>query len=301
MKKVVTHSDRFHADDLFAVTVLDLVFDGDIEVIRSRDKDVIDSGDFVVDVGTIYDPEKGRFDHHQELTDSGVRENGIPYAAFGLIWKSFGEKLCSSKEVADYIDERLVMPIDAGDNGVSTFELTDYGISPYLIVDYLYSTQPTWKEDKSYDEAFMESKEMAKKILTREIERAEAFFEAKDDIIKYYDSLDDKEIVVFDEDFKYEDEDILAILAKHEEPKFIVKKTANDGNWKAKALRQGNDRKNTFKSRKDLPEAWGGLTGEELQKVSGIEDAVFCHRKLFMCVAGSKESAVKMAQIALES
>jgi len=50
-----------------------------------------------------------------------------------------------------------------------------------------------------------------------------------------------------------------------------------------------------------LPSAWAGLRDAELQKVSGVEDAVFCHRALFTAVARSKEGAIKLAQIALQS
>ena len=34
------------------------------------------------------------------------------------MWKTYGEKLCDSKEVADKIDHKIVQPIDALDNGV---------------------------------------------------------------------------------------------------------------------------------------------------------------------------------------
>ena len=66
MKKLVTHNANFHADDIFATATLDLVFKSDIEVIRSRDPNIIESGDIVYDVGQIYDPERNRFDHHQK-------------------------------------------------------------------------------------------------------------------------------------------------------------------------------------------------------------------------------------------
>lgn len=301
MKKVVTHNGRFHADDLFAIATLSLVFDGDIEIIRTRDEAEINSGDIVVDVGDQYDVSKGRFDHHQKLDpEFGVRSNGIPYAAFGLVWKHFGKELCSSDEVWQMVEEKIVQPLDAGDNGVSTFQLTDYGVSPYLMHDFLYSLQPLWNEEGGYDEAFMDALEIAKKVISREIERAKAFVIAKKDILNIYESSDDKNIILIDEKYPYEDEDVLSVLAQFEEPKFIVLKTKNNDTWKVKALRKGNDRGNTFQSRIDLPKEWGGLREWELQKISGISDAEFCHRKLFMCVAKTKESALKMAQIALD-
>ena len=42
------------------------------------------------------------------------------------------------------------------------------------------------------------------------------------------------------------------------------------------------------------------LYGDEtLQKVTGVEDAVFCHKGLFLAVAKSKEGAIKLAELAL--
>ena len=58
---------------------------------------------------------------------------------------------------------------------------------------------------------------------------------------------------------------------------------------------------NSFENRKNLPQAWAGLKDEELQKISGVSDATFCHRGLFLAGAKSKEGAIKLAQIALES
>lgn len=38
-----------------------------IEVIRSRDPKVLDPLPILVDVGSVYDPSKGRYDHHQKV------------------------------------------------------------------------------------------------------------------------------------------------------------------------------------------------------------------------------------------
>ena len=51
-----------------------------------------------------------------------------------------------------------------------------------------------------------------------------------------------------------------------------------------------------FPSRKPFPKEWAGLSDEELQKVSGVNDAVFCHRGVFLCVAKSLEGAIELAK-----
>ena len=76
------------------------------EVIRTRDESIITQADIVFDVGNIYDPEHGRFDHHQ-TEGAGTRENGVPYASFGLVWKKYGTQICGSQEIADSIDKKI--------------------------------------------------------------------------------------------------------------------------------------------------------------------------------------------------
>lgn len=51
---------------------------------------------------------------------------------------------------------------------------------------------------------------------------------------------------------------------------------------------------------KPLPQEWPGNRDEELAKVTGAEDAVFCHTGRFIAVAKSLEGIKKMAQLAAE-
>ena len=55
----------------------------------------------------------------------------------------------------------------------------------------------------------------------------------------------------------------------------------------------------TFNNRKNFPQDWAGLRDEELQKVTQVSDAIFCHRGLFLAVAKSKEGAIALAEKAL--
>ena len=54
-----------------------------------------------------------------------------------------------------------------------------------------------------------------------------------------------------------------------------------------------------FENRKDLPRVWGGLRGVEFAEVSGVFDADFCHKGLFLAAAKSKEGAVELAKKAI--
>jgi len=171
-KKIVTHNAGFHVDDIFGVaTLLLLLGEENCEVVRSRVPDVIESGDYVLDVGTVYDPTKNRFDHHQD-GGAGERSNGIPYASFGLIWKKFGEKLSGSEAVANAIDELLVQPVDGFDNGLDIVKQGVPGLQPYLLQNVVWAFEPAWEEKgRTHDEGFSEMVIFAKRILEREIIR----------------------------------------------------------------------------------------------------------------------------------
>ncbi|MFA7193514.1 MAG: MYG1 family protein [Candidatus Paceibacterota bacterium] len=295
--KIVTHDSRFHADDIFSVAVLDIVFKGKIKVTRTRDEKLINEADIVLDIGGVYDAEKNRFDHHQK-EGAGIRENGIPYASFGLIWKHFGSRICNEK-VCKHIEEKIVQPIDAGDNGLTTFSVNqDFGVFPYIVPNMLYSLMPSWKEKFTFDEGFFEAVEMVKKILQREIVRAEHSFESEEIILRDYEKSEDKRIVVLDKRYSFSDEDISRALFSKPEVLYFLKYREEHDQWSVKAMRIKPD---DFPSRKPFPKEWAGLSDLELQKVSGVGDAVFCHRGIFLAIAKSLEGAISLARKSLEN
>jgi uncharacterized UPF0160 family protein len=57
-------------------------------------------------------------------------------------------------------------------------------------------------------------------------------------------------------------------------------------------------RKDDREDKKKLPEDWGGKRDEELQAVTGVKDAIFCHTGRFIAVAKSFEGIMEMARIA---
>lgn len=292
LKKIVTHSGNFHADEVFACAALALMFHGAIEIVRSRDPKIWEQGDIVVDIGGRYRENEYRFDHHQE-GGAGVRENGIPYASFGLVWKRYGETLAGSPNATRAIDEHLVQPIDAGDNGVETY--TKHGeVSPYLVSDVIAAFRGVWNETRTADEGFSEALAVAKKILEREIIFMRAEEEGTARVEEAYARAEDKRIIVLDDHYPW-----YRVLCSHSEPFYVVKPDRdNGGKWKIEAVR---DDTHSFKNRKDLPLAWAGKKDEEFARISGVSDAIFCHNKRFVAVAGSKEGAIALAKRAVES
>lgn len=287
--KLITHNDRFHADDVCVMATLRILFGEQIiEVIRTRDETLIQSADIVFDVGNIYDPELNRFDHHQ-AEGAGQRENKIPYASFGLVWKKFGAKICGSQEVADMIDKKIVQVIDASDNGYSLYEYTSPDIKEYVIDTICGAFGATWKEEDNYDEAFFEIVDIVEKILRREIKIAQDKHEVVPLIEKVYTQTQDKRIIVLEEYYPWSD-----VLSKYEEVLFVISPSKDKTQWRVNALQQKR-----FVNKKDFPLVWAGLRDTEFERVSGVTGALFCHRKLFLVVAQTRESAILLAQKAL--
>ncbi len=293
--KLITHNGSFHADDIFACATLQISLEKkgeSFEIIRTRDPEIIKNGDYIFDVGGIYDPETNRFDHHQ-VGGVGKHNNGIEYASIGLVWKKYGEEICGSKEIASLINEKIVAPVDAVDNGIDIFTLK-YKTRPYTIQNFLYSFYPRWKDQNEENllAGFLECVNLAKGILSREITFAKDLIEARVAVLGCYKKMEDKRIVLLDENYPATE-----VLQDFPEPLFVVYPRASDDFWGVKTVRQDFQ---SFKNRKDLPSSWAGLRDEELQAITGVSDAVFCHRALFLCVAKSKEGAIKLARIALE-
>lgn len=294
---VVTHNGGYHADDVFACATLSLYFESTnqaFEIIRSRDADIIANADYVVDVGGEHTAESNRFDHHQP-GGAGERDGGIPYAAFGLVWRHFGARLTEDQEITDRIDQKLVQPIDAVDNGIDITKNLHENIHPYTIHAVLGTFAPNWEEDFDINNAFRQAVMFAKDIITREIAIVGANYRADQIIQNYYEQSEDKTIIVIS-DHAFERSLLVANMTEHPEPLLIVY-PHRSGDWHVATCRDSMD---SFQSRISLPAEWGGLQGEELQEVSGVPDAAFCHQKLFLCGATTKDAALELAKLAKE-
>jgi uncharacterized UPF0160 family protein len=171
-----THDGRFHADEIFALAVLNLFY-SDLEIIRSRDENVYKNTDIIVDVGYVYDPDNLIFDHHQR-SFSLKRESGILYASFGLVWKQYGELLCGSSKISEYIDSVVVQAIDADDNGIDIYETKIDGIGLHTLSDIIESFVPRHvDDDDKVQKGFDRALNVATFYMKRQIKLAKELFE----------------------------------------------------------------------------------------------------------------------------
>lgn len=286
MQKVVTHNGSFHADDVFAVATLQIHFGVEnVEVVRTRDEAIIASGDIVLDVGGVYDAEKLRFDHHQN--GAPVRENGIPYAAFGLIWKHYGEQVAGSVEAAADIERRYVLPIDANDVGISLFDLNEKNVGPITLQDIISLWRPVWGQVGDIDAGFSEACDLARGIISKAILHAKGDLDQKKYVESIYESAEDKKVLVFDKPVS------TFHLIDYPEVVLAVYPSEEEDRWSAAMVRKTHD---SFEPRAKFPESWTGLRHEELAEASGISDALFCHKVGYLFVARSKEGVLEAVQ-----
>lgn len=287
---IVTHNGSFHADDVFAVALLKRMHP-EASVIRTRDEEEIASADFVVDVGGVFDPQANRFDHHQP-EGAGVRENGIPYASVGLVWQIYGAQIAGSEEVAALIDEYAIQEIDAYDSGVAPFETTIPGMYPKNVGTFVQSFNAPWNvEDPDHDALFEEVVAVASVLFERILVHASAKYEGEKLVREAYENADDATVLVLDRKLPYH-----SVLASKPETKFVIHPDPLlAGRWRAYALAG----EKAFEYRIRFPKAWAGLHDTELQTVSGVQDAVFCHRACFLVVADSFEGITQLVQLAL--
>ena len=287
MQKVVTHSGSFDPDDVLAVALVQLyVGPENVEIVRSREKSVLESGDWVLDVGGVYDVTTNRFDHHQNGVPA--RDNGVPYSAFGLVWREYGEAVCGSAAVAEQIERQLVQPIDAADNHVTVCHAGQADLTPFEFFDVIDAFKPVWGSDEQYDSQFTVAVELARTLLTRLIAHRKADVALHDHIRSKYNAAEQKAVLQFERPVPRH------ALVPYEDVQVVVSPTpATDvDRWTAAVVPM---QQRGFQNRVTFPASWAGLEHDELAAISGIADAVFCHKERYIFVAESKEAALRAA------
>lgn len=295
-KVLVTHNGTFHADDVFAYAVLKMVFPNH-ELIRSRNSEIWEKGDIVFDVGG------GKYDHHN--VDKVYRDNNIPYASFGLIWKAYGKQYLSTwlkdnelEEAHKKIDTEFIQAIDALDNGENLIQDSPIKVNTVSDIIYSFNNQVNAlylapeKIEEYQDNYFAQASYFAGKMLENEVLGVLSNLRGKEKVKKAFEQRENKALVVLDESHPWEDS--LWELDTEKEVLYVVYPKP-DGYY-IQVMRKN---KTTFDARKDLPVEWAGKRGNELGEIVGINDAIFCHSALFLAGAKSKESILKMAEIAL--
>lgn len=276
MTTVATHSGPFHADDVMAWALIQTFHDAEASIIRTRDAARIDAADLVIDVGAIYDPERGRFDHHQAAYDG-------PLSSAGMILAWLVSTQAISESLGDHLRRQALDYLDAVDTG---------RVAPTLGVPcfpkIVEAMNQTADAVGGFDVAFEHAAGIARLWVAG--------------MVAEHDKLAASRAVVW----PLMDAAAEAGSNVLELPEYISWKAAyferggsahpteyccfpgTDGSYRIVAI---PPKFGDFGQKRPLPIEWAGLTDEALAEVVGVPSARFCHKNQFIAVFGSREDA----------
>lgn len=314
-----THDGLFHADEVFATAMFSLMAE-DINVVRGGDADVPQEGGWI-----IYDIGGGELDHH---TPENKEANGthpgtdIPYAAFGLVWKKYYEEVLETldcppryfSQVYRRLETSLILGIDAADNGYDPAaglletmpnitadqkkQIIYTAKTAMSVSQVIKDFNPPWNSSMDYFNAFMDAVSFAKDILLNRIDSIISSLDARDYVLQCI-AYSANHIMIMDEFAPWEG----VIYSQSDfDPKardiWYVISPALRGGWNIQCVLENSDDRTSY--RKPLPKSWYGLRSQELQQVSGISDAIFCHVSGFVAGCKSQSGVLQMAAEAMK-
>lgn len=287
--KCITHSGTFHCDEVFSTVLFSKILP-EVIVCRTPEVEQVRDNQYVYDIGG------GELDHHQ-FGGNGERENGVKYSSCGLVWRKFGKDVIKKytdekiEEVWKKLDKDLVQYIDAGDNGqIPTIDL-DYKL--VQLAGIISAFNPNWDEEVDPDDKFIEAVKFANVVFENSIKSTISKLKAKEEVELAINNSKDG-IMVLNKYLPWKE---ILLESDNEKAKLInfAVFPSNRGGYNVYTVPV---QVGSFESRKLLPEEWAGLRDEKLQKVTNVKTASFCHNKRFICVAGTKEDALKLAKMA---
>lgn len=265
--KGFTHAGQFHSDDVFSTAFLRIL---NPAITVERGFEVPEDFD-----GIVYDIGRGRFDHHQ--LEKEVRENGCPYAAFGLLFREFGPDFIGEEE-AKRFDEDFIQPLDESDNtGCSN-----------VLAKIIGEWNPSWDSDESTDDCFWKAVDMAETILKNHFASIAGIQRGKI-LVQEAMAASDGEVLILTTFAPWKSEVIGSSY------QFVVY-PSNRGGYSIQGVAVSREDKTLVC---DFPKEWWGAEPEQLQEMSGIPTLRFCHPSGFLAAAETQEDAIKAARYAL--
>lgn len=262
-----THAGIFHADDIFSSALLKLVFP---RINIQRGYSVPENFD-----GIVFDIGYGEFDHHQNNKE--IREDGTPYASFGLLWRKYGKEILNGNHQKEF-DNYFIKQLDRHDNegtGDSLCKVIKSFNSPWDSDDRISN------ELYGFENAVL----FAESILKREFEHMLLLDEAEflvNQALKTKSCNIIKGVLILPKycpwiDFVIDSDIVFGIYPSKR----------NGYNIQGVPLEKGNP-----KLKKYLPEEW------LKNKPSGLE---FIHNGLFLASASTLQDAIWLAKLAMET
>ncbi|KAG4304124.1 hypothetical protein PORY_002488 [Pneumocystis oryctolagi] len=319
VKIIGTHSGTFHADDCLAVYMLRLLPEfKNSKIIRSRNPEVLETCDIIVDVYGKYDGIK-YFDHHQKHFNETFSKNfKTKLSSSGLIFKHFGKRIISHRLELDlnhpYVDilyvklyESFLEAIDANDNGINAYpsDIKPLFKTQLELSSLIANFNPWWNQpvnDNILFDRFLKASEFIGAIFLDQLDYyGKAWIVAQEFVLdsfkKRFEYDSEGRIVVFDFFLPWKSH-LFQIENEFDANGQVFYVIYTDGkDWRVHAVPITPE---SFISRKSLPENWRGLRDKELSLECDIDDCIFVHASGFIGGNKTKEGALQMARKALD-
>lgn len=331
-----THNGHFHADEALAVYMLRLLPTyQSASLVRTRDPALLAQCHTVVDVGGEYDAARNLYDHHQRTFTTTFPGRNTKLSSAGLVYMHFGKAIIAQRlgvsedneavgVIYEKIYEDFIEALDAHDNGISAYDpkalaaagiekrFSDGGFNLGAMVGRL---NPDWNDPRPADPAEWQAIEDGKFVKASN-KIGEEFASSLDYLCKSW--LPAREIVrtAFAKRLEYDAEGRILVFSGLSVPwkdhlyrleaetpgaqkvQYVLypESPAPDAKWRIQCVPVSKD---SFESRKPLPEAWRGFRDEKLDEITGIPGGVFVHAAGF--IGGNKtfNGAIAMTQKAL--
>lgn len=278
LRSVGTHDGTFHADEVTACALL-LLFNlvDSNKIVRTRNIALLETCEYVCDVGGVYNPSEKLFDHHQAEYQGGL-------SSAGMVLLYLHDTKHIDKHEYDFFNNSLITGVDAHDNGK---ELQLPGVCTYSHVVSNFTPIPYDAEPGVQDAAFFEALNFAQKHLIRLWQRYQ-YMQSCRQIVAEAMTSSNGEFLVFDRSIPWL-EIFFELDGAHHPALFVIMPSGK--HWKLRGIPPTINEK--MKVRSPLPQQWAGLAEEELKRISGIPGAIFCHKGRFISVWETREDAIK--------
>lgn len=323
VKRVGTHNGTFHCDEALGCYMIRRTAKyAGAEIVRTRDPQVLDTLDAVLDVGGVYDPSRDRFDHHQRGFDQVFGHGFVTkLSSAGLVYKHYGLEIIAKELGLDAghpdvervylaVYKSFVEAIDAIDNGINQYDTDQppkYVNSTHLSsrvgrlnLDWIDEDQSQEKENERFHCAMsLAGGEFIENVQSH----AKSWLPARsivEESLRVRQEIDSSgEIVVLKRfcPWKLHLFELEQELKIEPSIKYVLYEDGRGQQWRVQAVAVSPDK---FESRKPLPESWRGLRDEDLSRHCSIPNCVFVHISGFIGGNKSFEGALAMAKLALK-
>lgn len=278
-KTFVTHDGPFHADEVSACALL-LLFDkiDRDKIFRTRDEGKLALFDYVCDVGGVFNPKEHLFDHHQASYQGTL-------SSAGMILQNLFEQGEMEEKEYHFFRNTIIDGVDAHDNGLENPKKGHSSFSN-VVSNFLPFSQTASPE--SFDLAFYQALDFVLGHFSRLRERFLYYQDCLKHVQSCMNHFKDKDYLIFEQNLAWL-ESFFELGGEEHAARFIVMPSGK--HWKLRAIPPSYEKR--MEVRQALPLAWAGLIGADLEKASGIEGAIFCHKGRFTSVWESKEAALK--------